>query len=158
MRIESDDAVGPPGTISFFTMLVLKAALYSVTFKPHSDAPSVDVLHGLNARSADRTTPLTQGGPVPPGFVLTPAYAPISRSTGPSIATRSRFPDHDGGDDEATQALRRRPDPRSSLTVAGDHDDRRLGDYGVVASTMRRSCGCCATSRATRSSSPRPYV
>jgi hypothetical protein len=60
LRIESADAVGPPGSINFFTMLALKASLYSVTVVPQTP-PCIGVSACLSARRTDRTTPLTQG-------------------------------------------------------------------------------------------------
>jgi hypothetical protein len=39
--MESADAVGPPGVINFFTMLALKASLYSVTVQPQTPPASV---------------------------------------------------------------------------------------------------------------------
>ena len=41
-RVESADAVGPPGTINFFTVLALKAVLYSVIEEPQSLPDSVE--------------------------------------------------------------------------------------------------------------------
>ena len=61
VRIESADAVGPPGTINFFTMLALKASLYSVTVEPQTPPASMPSTASSRG-SGDRTTPLTQGG------------------------------------------------------------------------------------------------
>src|ERR1019366_3307416 len=44
VRIESADAVGPPGTSNFFTMLALKASLYSVIYEPLTPPASMTPL------------------------------------------------------------------------------------------------------------------